>query len=204
MTAARDSGDLTTALDDHVERRPKTTPAGVAVDVGRWLVRLVVLVLVVDVVRILVTSKTIDWGRSVTTSRSTRSSPGVEITLLLTVCGMAIGIILGVVLALMRLSPSPVMNGASSFYLWFFRGTPLLVQILFSYNLASFIERITIGIPFGGPTFALLEHQLADHAAQRRRSSRSASTRRLTCARSSAPESSPSTRASSKHRWRSA
>jgi polar amino acid transport system permease protein len=110
-------------------------------------------VLVVDIVRILVTSKTIDWGQVGHYLTFHAIIAGVEITLLLTVCGMAIGIILGVVLALMRLSPSPVMNGAASFYLWFFRGTPLLVQILFTYNLASFIERITVGIPFGGPTF---------------------------------------------------
>ncbi len=144
---------VVTALDGHVERRPKTTRVSVAMQVGRWLVRLVVLVLVADVVRILVTSKTIEWGQVghyLSVQRDPRRGRG---NALLTVCGMAIGIVLGVVLALMRLSSSFVMNGASSLYLWFFRGTPLLVQILFLYNLASFIPRITIGIPFGGPTF---------------------------------------------------
>ncbi len=150
---SRESGDLVTALDGHVERRPKTTRASVAMQVGRWLVRLVVLVLVADVVRILITSKTIEWGQVGHYLSYSAIIDGVEVTLLLTVCGMAIGIVLGVVLALMRLSSSFLMNGASSLYLWFFRGTPLLVQILFLYNLASFIPRITIGIPFGGPTF---------------------------------------------------
>jgi polar amino acid transport system permease protein len=151
---SRDSGDIVTALDDHVERRPKTTPLGTALVVLRWLVRIVVLVLIVDVVRILVTSKTIEWGTVWHYLSFGQILSGVLTTLELTVAGMVIGITLGVVLALMRLSSSLVMNSAASGYLWFFRGTPLLVQIIFLYNLASFIPNITIGIPFGGPTLA--------------------------------------------------
>ena len=55
------------------------------------------------------------------------------VTLELTVLAMVIGIVLGVLLALMRLSPNPLLSGASWVYIWFFRGTPLLVQILFWY-----------------------------------------------------------------------
>lgn len=150
----REPGDIVTALDDHVERRPKTTAAGVALVALRWIVRVVVLVLIVDIARIIITSKTIEWSvvRHYLTFNAILS--GVGTTLELTVAGMAIGIALGVVLALMRLSSSLVMNSAASGYLWFFRGTPLLVQIIFLYNLASFIQRITIGVPFGGPTLA--------------------------------------------------
>lgn len=150
----RESGDVVTALDGHVERRPKTTTAGVAVIVLRWLMRIVVLVLLIDVVRILVTSKTIEWGTVWHYLTFGQILSGVLTTLELTVAGMAIGIVLGVVLALMRLSSSMVMTSAASGYLWFFRGTPLLVQIIFLYNLASFIPRITVGIPFGGATLA--------------------------------------------------
>lgn len=150
----RERGELVTALDDHVERRPKTTTAGIALIVAKWLMRLFVLVLIVDIARILVTSKTIEWGTVGHYLTFGAILNGVVTTLELTVAGMAIGIALGVVLALMRLSSSLVMNGAASGYLWFFRGTPLLVQIIFLYNLASFIQRITIGVPFGGPTLA--------------------------------------------------
>ena len=62
---------------------------------------------------------------------------------------MAIGIVLGVVLAVMRLSPNPIVSGASWLYIWFFRGTPLLVQILFWYNIAALFPMISLGIPFG-------------------------------------------------------
>jgi polar amino acid transport system permease protein len=63
---------------------------------------------------------------------------------------MAIGIILGVLLAVMRLSPNPIISGGSWLYIWFFRGTPLLVQILFWYNIAAlFPGGISLGVPFG-------------------------------------------------------
>ena len=150
----RESGALVTALDDHVERRPKTTPLGAATVVLRWVARIVVLILIIDVARILVTSKTIEWGTVWHYLSVSQILSGALTTFELTLAGMTIGITLGVVLALMRLSASLVMNSAASAYLWFFRGTPLLVQIIFLYNLASFIPRITIGIPFGGATFA--------------------------------------------------
>jgi polar amino acid transport system permease protein len=60
------------------------------------------------------------------------------------------GVILGIVLAVMRLSPNPLVSGASWFYIWFFRATPVLVQLLFWYNIAAIYPRISLGIPFAG------------------------------------------------------
>ena len=76
---------------------------------------------------------------------------GVLRTILLTFLSMAIGIALGIVLATMRQSPNPLVSGSSWLYIWFFRGTPLLVQLLFWYNLASLFQVLSIGVPFGGP-----------------------------------------------------
>jgi polar amino acid transport system permease protein len=76
---------------------------------------------------------------------------GVLVTIRLTALSMVIGIVLGVVLAVMRLSPNPLVSGASWLYIWFFRGTPLLVQILFWNFISTLYPRITLGIPFGGP-----------------------------------------------------
>jgi polar amino acid transport system permease protein len=138
------------------ERRPTGTWAGYARATGRWLARLAIVVLVAMLVHLLVTSKTIQWH--VVGHYFTEHSIllGVVRTLELTVIGMAIGIVLGVILALMRLSNSLLLNAAASLFLWFFRGTPLLVQILFWFNLASFIPRISLGVPFG-PTFVSWE-----------------------------------------------
>jgi polar amino acid transport system permease protein len=71
------------------------------------------------------------------------------VTLELTVTSMAIGITLGVILAVMRLSPNPLVAGASWVYIWFFRGTPVFVQILFWFNIAALYPHIAIGIPLG-------------------------------------------------------
>jgi polar amino acid transport system permease protein len=64
---------------------------------------------------------------------------------------MIVGIILGVLLAIMRQSPNPLVSGSSWLYIWFFRGTPLLVQLIFWYNIASLFPVISLGVPFGGP-----------------------------------------------------
>ena len=69
-------------------------------------------------------------------------------TLSLTVIAMVIGIALGVLLAVMRLSPNPVMSSVAWFYIWFFRGTPVLVQLFFWWNIQTVLPTIGIGIPF--------------------------------------------------------
>ena len=73
---------------------------------------------------------------------------GILVTLELTVLAMAVGIVMGVILAVMRLSPNPVMSWVSWLYIWFFRGTPVLVQIFFWFNLNLVLKSIDIGIPF--------------------------------------------------------
>ncbi|NRQ36701.1 amino acid ABC transporter permease [Nonomuraea sp. NN258] len=78
---------------------------------------------------------------------------GLWITIALTALSMVIGVGLGVVAAVMQLSDSPVLRGASGLYTWFFRGTPLLVQLIFWFNIGLVFPEIGIGIPFGGPMF---------------------------------------------------
>ena len=78
---------------------------------------------------------------------------GVTMTCQLTFLIMAFGSIIGIVVALMRLSSNPILVLCANAYLWFFRGTPVLVQLVFWYNLASLFPEISLGIPFGGPKF---------------------------------------------------
>jgi polar amino acid transport system permease protein len=68
---------------------------------------------------------------------------GVVVTLELTVIAMAAGISIGVLLAVMRLSPSPLLSGAAWLYIWFFRGTPVLVQLFFWYDGIASISTST-------------------------------------------------------------
>jgi His/Glu/Gln/Arg/opine family amino acid ABC transporter permease subunit len=64
-----------------------------------------------------------------------------------------VGVVLGTVLAVMRLSDNPLLRLVSGGYVWLFRGTPILVQLLFWFFLGTVLPQISIGIPFG-PSFA--------------------------------------------------
>jgi polar amino acid transport system permease protein len=70
---------------------------------------------------------------------------GVWVTIQLTVLSMLIGVALGVVLAVMRQSQNGVLRWTAGLYVWFFRGTPVLVQIVFWFNIALFVPVIAIG-----------------------------------------------------------
>ena len=67
---------------------------------------------------------------------------GLRTTVVLAVLAAIVGLVLGVLLAVMRLSPSPVLRLFSGGYTWLLRGTPLLVQILLWGNLALLFEHI--------------------------------------------------------------
>ena len=112
----------------------------------------VVLVLAAMLVHSLVTNPRFQWNVIGQYFFSSRVLTGLGVTIALTVISMAIGIALGVLLAVMRLSANPLLSGASWLYIWFFRGTPVLVQLLFWYNLAALYPRISLGVPFG-PSF---------------------------------------------------
>lgn len=80
-----------------------------------------------------------------------RISEAALATLQLTVYSMAAAILLGLVLAIMRLSPNPVVRNIAWLYLWIFRGTPVYVQLVFWGIVALIYPVFTIGIPFMDP-----------------------------------------------------
>ena len=120
---------------------------------GRWVATVVVALLAVVVVHSVATNPRFGWGTVGHYLFSSRILHGLVVTLELTAVSMVIGIALGIVLAVMRLSPNPLIAGVSGFYIWFFRGTPVLVQILFWSFISALYPRISLGIPFGGPEF---------------------------------------------------
>lgn len=65
---------------------------------------------------------------------------------MISVLAMALGVVLGVVLAVMRLSRNPVTSWVAWLYIWFFRGTPVYVQLLLWFNLALIFP--VLNIPF--------------------------------------------------------
>jgi polar amino acid transport system permease protein len=131
------------------EGRPEEIRAVPVRHVGRWIAAAVVLVVAVSLVRSAATDPHFEWSVVGEYLLDPRVLAGLRITIELTVIAMVIGILLGVVLAIMRLSPNPLVSGGSWLYIWFFRGTPVLVQLLFWYNIAALYPKIGIGIPFG-------------------------------------------------------
>lgn len=80
---------------------------------------------------------------------------GVWNTLQLTIYSMVIAIVLGVVLAVMRLSPNPIFRSVSWVFLWIFRGTPIYVQLAFWGLIPTIYANIQLGVPFGPSFFHL-------------------------------------------------
>jgi polar amino acid transport system permease protein len=77
---------------------------------------------------------------------------GVLRTLLITVSAIALAIVLGVILANMRLSSNGVLRAVNAVYVWFFRSVPLLVLLVLAYNFSLLYSHLSLGLPFG-PSF---------------------------------------------------
>jgi polar amino acid transport system permease protein len=122
---------------------------------GRWIAAVVIAVLVAALARSAATNPRFEWGVVGDYLFSSRILNGLVVTLELTVLAMAIGSVLGIVLALMRMSQSAVVSGTSWIYIWLLRGTPVLVQILFWNFISAVYPSIDLGIPFG-PSFVHL------------------------------------------------
>lgn len=124
---------------------------------GRWLSTFVIAVLAAMLIHSLVTNKRYGWHYVRQYAFTTPILHGVLVTLELTGAAMAIGIVGGTLLAVMRLSANPVVSTVSWFYIWVFRGTPVLVQILLWFNVSYLYPRVSIGVPFG-PAFTTLTY----------------------------------------------
>jgi polar amino acid transport system permease protein len=145
VSTSEQLSDERTGRPDDIEAVPVRRP-------GRWIAAFIVLIVAASFIRSVVTNKHFEWSVVGHYLFNSRVLHGVVVTLELTVLSMIIGIVLGVILAIMRQSPNPVVSGASWIYIWFFRGTPLLLQIYFWYNITSLFPKIDLGIPFG-PSF---------------------------------------------------
>lgn len=113
----------------------------------RWIAGIIVVGLFALLVASAVTNPRFRWDVIALYFRDETIFNGIVLTLGLTIVSMVVGIVLGVILAVMRLSVNPVVRGAAGAYVYFFRGTPVLVQLLMWYGLSSLYPDITFGIP---------------------------------------------------------
>ncbi|MFD9126104.1 amino acid ABC transporter permease [Kitasatospora sp. NPDC059571] len=120
---------------------------------GRWIAAVVALLALVGLIGSLAKNPNLHWDVVGHYLFAGLIFDGLITTLWLTVAAMAVGLALGTLVAVMRLSASPVLYGLSSLFVWLFRGTPLLVQIIFWAYAAALYKHVMIGIPFTTVTF---------------------------------------------------
>ncbi|MFF6997252.1 amino acid ABC transporter permease [Streptomyces sp. NPDC008313] len=136
--------DKTTGPEDTPPAGPEAIKAIPVRHYGRYVSAVAAIAILVAVVYAFSQGK-INWGVIPDYFFDDRIVTGVLKTLLLTVLAMAIGIVGGIMLAVMRLSRNPVTSSIAWFYIWFFRGTPVLVQLVVWFNLGLVFEYINLG-----------------------------------------------------------
>ncbi|MCK8678403.1 amino acid ABC transporter permease [Streptomyces lichenis] len=119
---------------------------------GRWAAAAAVAVLVAQFVHGLVTNPVWEWHVFADYVLSETIVQAVLVTLQLTAYATVLGFLLGTVLAFMRLSRNPVLQTVAWSYVWVFRSIPMIVQLVFWFNLGALYRELGVGIPFG-PVF---------------------------------------------------
>lgn len=120
---------------------------------GRWAAAAGLLVLAAMLAHTLVANPRFQWPAVRSYFLSSTILQGLELTVWLTAAVVATGYVLGVAVAAARLSDNPVLRTLGFGFVWLIRSVPMLVQLLFWYELASLYPRLSFGIPFG-PEFA--------------------------------------------------
>lgn len=116
---------------------------------GRTLFAAILIIIAAGLMLSMITNPRFQWSVVGEYLFDESIMAGLFMTIWLTIAAMVIGVILGTCIALMRISRNPVLGAIASVYLWIFRGTPLLVQLIFWFNLSVLYPKITIGFPFG-------------------------------------------------------
>ncbi|WP_327322671.1 amino acid ABC transporter permease [Streptomyces sp. NBC_01210] len=109
---------------------------------GQWAAAVVVLLLLAGAVSSVVRNEAFQWDVVGDYFTSTSVLRGLGLTLWLTGVVMVLGFALGTLLAVMRLSANPVLRNVSWGYIWLLRSTPILVQLLFWFNIGALYPQI--------------------------------------------------------------
>lgn len=114
----------------------------------QWFVGALALAVFAWLAFTLATNQNIRWSEVAGYLFFPKIISGIWVTLMISVVATVLGLLLGILLAVMRLAHNPVLNWLATLYIWFFRGTPVLVQLIFWYNLAFLFPHLVVKIPF--------------------------------------------------------
>lgn len=112
---------------------------------GRWIAATVLLALAAWFIIASARNEAYNWDTYFKYLFDTRIAMAALHTLAITILAMLIGVLLGALLAVLRMSPNPVMRGVSWLYLWIFRGTPVYVQLVFWGLIGAIYHSINLG-----------------------------------------------------------
>ena len=115
---------------------------------GRILTAAIALIIVGRLAYAFIASPKLQWSKVGHYLFNGQILSGIVVTIEISVLATVIGLVLGVVLAVMLLSHNPVLRWISTAYIGFFRGTPVLVQLIFWYNLAFLFPYLIAKVPF--------------------------------------------------------
>jgi polar amino acid transport system permease protein len=141
-SASSPTGDAEAALRDVANaHKPFRT--------DRWLLWGITLLIAANFLWIVAHNENFGWPTVAQWFTEATILRGLYVTLGLTVVAMAIGVVIGLLLGIARMSNDRLASSLAGLYIWFFRGTPLLVQLIFWYNLSTLFPEISLAIPFG-------------------------------------------------------
>jgi polar amino acid transport system permease protein len=131
--------------------RPAPPDAVKAVPVrhpGRWVAIVILAVLAAMFVHMLLTNDEFRWDFMIDNMFTPAVLEGVRTAIIMTILAMVLGVAIGIVVAVMRLSPNPVLSSVAWAYTWFFRAVPRIVLLILFGNLGILYERYSFGLPF--------------------------------------------------------
>ena len=143
-------GQTPQSTQDDIEAIPLRRP-------WRWISAVIGLIFVAALVQSLAKNENLKYPIIAQFLFDWRIVNGVWLTITLTIVSMIVSTLIAIVIAAMRLSSNPVLTSISWVYIWLFRGTPLLVQVVLWGYLGLLYRKIIIGIPFTGITFVTLD-----------------------------------------------
>ncbi|MFF8860737.1 amino acid ABC transporter permease [Streptomyces sp. NPDC015139] len=132
---------------------------------GRWILTAIVLVLVAQILHGLVTNPFYQWDRFRYWFLRPTVLDGLGVTLEVAALSAVLGLAGGILLALARVSASPVLRAVSWTYTWLFRSIPLIVVLIFLYNFGALYRTLSLGVPFGPAFVTFDESKLATDLA---------------------------------------
>lgn len=121
----------------------------------RWAATAILIILVFLFIRAVVLNPAFQWSVAGKYLFHPTILSGVQTTLSLTAIIMLAALVLGTIVAILNMSPSKLLSWPAKMYIWFFRGSPALIQLILWFNISILIKEIPLTLPYFGIVFSV-------------------------------------------------